>query len=252
MIYLVYDGTFEGFFTAVFDTYERKFTAVQIYKNTIPLPLLFAEKHEIYTDTVKAKRVITRLKEIAGKESIDLLWKCFLSEIEGIETAMLGAIRYAVQAGKDIFGDYGDPDVLVLRQTEKKISRERHRMTAFVRFQLGAHELYYSVIEPDFDVLPLIIKHFEGRYADQRWLIYDSRRKYGIYYDLQNVIFVQLETSENKSASGTTLELEEEETLYQLLWKDYFKSTNIKERKNIKLHLQHVPRRYWKYLTEKL
>ncbi|WP_317126561.1 DUF4130 domain-containing protein [Chryseobacterium nematophagum] len=25
----------------------------------------------------------------------------------------------------------------------------------------------------------------------------------------------------------------------------------IIERKNLKLHIQHVPRRYWKYLTEK-
>ncbi|TXD94923.1 DUF4130 domain-containing protein [Gillisia hiemivivida] len=25
----------------------------------------------------------------------------------------------------------------------------------------------------------------------------------------------------------------------------------MKSRKNMKLHLQHVPKRYWKYLTEK-
>ena len=34
--------------------------------------------------------------------------------------------------------------------------------------------------------------------------------------------------------------------------KNYFKSTNIVARKNTKLHTQHVPKRYWKYLTEKL
>ncbi|MGB1209996.1 MAG: DUF4130 domain-containing protein, partial [Lacinutrix venerupis] len=38
---------------------------------------------------------------------------------------------------------------------------------------------------------------------------------------------------------------------FQQLWKDYFKSTNIKSRKNMKLHIQHVPKRYWKYLSEK-
>ncbi len=27
------------------------------------------------------------------------------------------------------------------------------------------------------NVLPLIKKHFEKRYADQRWIIYDSQRK---------------------------------------------------------------------------
>ena len=35
------------------------------------------------------------------------------------------------------------------------------------------------------------------------------------------------------------------------MWKDYFDSTNIKERKNMKLHIRHVPKRYWKYLSEK-
>jgi len=38
---------------------------------------------------------------------------------------------------------------------------------------------------------------------------------------------------------------------YQKLWSEYFDHTNIKERKNTKLHTQHVPKRYWKYLTEK-
>lgn len=31
----------------------------------------------------------------------------------------------------------------------------------------------------------------------------------------------------------------------------HFKSTNITERKNTKLHVQHIPKRYWRYLTEK-
>ena len=58
-------------------------------------------------------------------------------------------------------------------------------MEAFVRFQLTKDGLYYCIIQPDYNVLPLISNHFEKRYADQRWLIYDSRRKYGIYYDLK-------------------------------------------------------------------
>ncbi|MNL65412.1 hypothetical protein D3C87_1897410 [compost metagenome] len=41
------------------------------------------------------------------------------------------------------------------------------------------------------------------------------------------------------------------EQMYTLLWQDYFKSTNILARKNMRLHVRHVPRRYWKYLSEK-
>src|SRR5690606_39662819 len=46
------------------------------------------------------------------------------------------------------------------------------------------------------------------------------------------------------SAAPLLTESEAEEK-FQQLWKQYFKSTNIVERKNDKLHLQHVPKRYW-------
>ncbi|MEG1200053.1 MAG: DUF4130 domain-containing protein [Algoriella sp.] len=38
--------------------------------------------------------------------------------------------------------------------------------------------------------------------------------------------------------------------MYQELWKSYFKSTTITERKNSKLQIQMMPKRFWKNLTE--
>jgi probable DNA metabolism protein len=112
--------------------------------------------------------------------------------------------------------------------------------------------LYYAVIAPDFNVLPLITEHFGNRYADQRWLIFDAQRQFGAYYDLSEVEFVDFIPNEHMSG-GLPLPdaLDETETKYSTLWNDYFRSTNIASRKNTKLHVQHVPKRYWKYLTEK-
>jgi probable DNA metabolism protein len=132
------------------------------------------------------------------------------------------------------------------------VHRERHRMKAFVRFQLTKDGIYYAAVDPDFNVLPLIIDHFKNRYADQRWLIYDLKRKYGIYYDLEKVETIMLEFNEsNNNGKDIAGSFDEKEDLYQQLWKDYFKSVNIASRKNMTLHIRHVPKRYWKYLTEK-
>lgn len=126
-------------------------------------------------------------------------------------------------------------------------------MKAFIRFQKWSDGTFFTAVTPDFNVLPLIIQHFKNRYADQKWIIYDSKRHFGIYYDLKNVekvsfdeIDFQYQNNENTPSIGS----DELQAKYEMLWKDYFKSTNIKERKNIKLHTQHVPKRYWKYLTE--
>jgi probable DNA metabolism protein len=122
-------------------------------------------------------------------------------------------------------------------------------MEAFVRFEKLQGEIFFDKVDPDFDVLPLIRKHFMGRYQDQKWLIYDLRRNYALFYDLNTCDFFIPETDFTHKVNHA---LHESEDIYQKLWQTYFQKTNIKERANTKLHIQHVPKRYWKYLTEKV
>jgi probable DNA metabolism protein len=130
-------------------------------------------------------------------------------------------------------------------------------MEAFVRFKKCQDGLFLSLVRPDFNVLPLIEWHFKARYQDQSWLIYDEKRNYGIYYDLQKVHQVEMNAYEVdvKLATGFSqsfsVELDEQEWLYDQLWKDYFRSVNIEARQNMKLHIQYVPKRYWRYMNEK-
>ena len=176
----------------------------------------------------------------------------FISERKDIENVLLRYIQYVINSNCAVENNYSHPDVLILQQTSRKVDREKHRMEAFVRFQCTKDKLYYALIQPDYNVLPLICKHFERRYADQRWLIYDSMRKIGLYYDLEKIeeVFMQFETDLNNKDQLAAI-YDENEELYQSLWQQYFQSVNIKARKNMKLHIQHMPKRYWKGLVEK-
>ncbi|HSJ68877.1 MAG TPA: TIGR03915 family putative DNA repair protein [Anditalea sp.] len=252
MTFLIYDGTFEGLLTVIYDVYALKISDPKITSNLHGANLLFSKEWRINSDEEKATRVSKKITKILGKEGLHTLWKATLTELPGTEDTVFGVVKYALQSNKNILGDFGHPDVLALQELLKKLGRERHRMTAFVRFELAQDSVYYATIEPDFDVLPLIADHFKKRYADQRWLIFDTKRNYGIFYDLHRVITVEVHQSEqNNSPSVMQLEWDETEKEFQNLWKNYFKSTNIASRKNSTLHLQHVPKRYWKYLIEK-
>jgi probable DNA metabolism protein len=83
-------------------------------------------------------------------------------------------------------------------------------------------------------------------------MIYDGRRGYGIFYDLHDVQFVEADFDEAVRSSSVSGVYADDEKVFQDLWRNYFNSTNIKSRKNNKLHLRHIPKRYWRYLTEKL
>lgn len=248
---VIYNGSFENFFTAVFEIYEYKIAEPAIQKSNASDISLFGA-HTVYENKEKAERVLKKLKEKITPHAATTLYKAFLSELPNIENILFGYIRYIIKSNNSVERNYSNSDVLFVNQTAKKVDREKHRMEAFIRFQKTKDELYYATIQPDFNVLPLIIKHFKNRYADQLWLIYDVRRKYGLYYDKEIVSEVSINFSENINDTNVLQTIyDEKEELYQSLWQTYFDNVNIKARKNMKLHIQHMPKRYWKYLTEK-
>jgi probable DNA metabolism protein len=249
---MVYDGTFQGWLTAVFNVYDYKFMHASICREQEAQANMFGNLHMVETDSVKSERVMKGLQERISRRAVMDVYRTFLSELPGIEDTLLRYVRHVFGSKKLVEHDYSHPDVLEVQQTSRKVHREKHRMEAFVRFQLTADNLYYAIIQPDFNVLPLISSHFEKRYADQRWLIYDCRRKYGLYYDLEQVATVQINFREDlRQGEQVSAVYDEKEPLYQSLWQQYFSSVNIAARKNTKLHVQHMPKRYWKYLVEK-
>ncbi len=164
-------------------------------------------------------------------------------------------IRKAIDSPRSIETNFGDPDVLRLAQIWKKVDGERVHLMQFVRFQKAADGTFFAAFEPQYNALPLTVHHFKDRFADQKWIIYDMKRRYGFYYDLQEVTTISFDDDSREShlITGMLDEslMDKDEKLFQQLWKTYFKAICIKERMNPRKHRQDMPVRYWKYLTEK-
>ncbi|HJP63695.1 MAG TPA: TIGR03915 family putative DNA repair protein [Mucilaginibacter sp.] len=252
MTTLVYDGTFEGLLTAIFEIYERKLQHIKLFKGEWRNTALFEDVVHVITDTGKYDRVLNGLKKKVSSNGIQQLYAAYLAETQTCDEIIVGYIRHAFDSPYNIEEDYGNRYVLRVSEIVHMVRRERHRMEAFVRFQKLKDDIFYAAVEPDYNVLPLLIKHFKNRYADQKWIIYDLKRKYGIYYDLHDVEYVELDFSTANHKGKQASVYFEDECLYQHLWKNYFNSSNISSRKNTRLHLRHIPKRYWKHLTEKI
>jgi len=248
-----YDNTFEGFLTCVFDCYSRKDFPVDICSKYGEQRYLYVESIYIETNPQKAERVWKGIqKNLSGKNK-QMLFYAYLSEELGIEMKIYRFLRRMFSGHLNLETDYGDPDVLYITQTSQKVKKEAMRMLQFVRFQRTKDGMYFCGIEPRYDVIPMIINHYQKRFADQRWLIYDLKRNYGIFYGKDKVEEVVLSKKQFNTYNGQVKEalLDEGEDFYQKLWRSYFKHINIEERKNLKLQRQHMPRRFWRYLPEK-
>jgi probable DNA metabolism protein len=252
MYTLVYDGTFEGLLTAVFEIYERKLLHVKLIKGERRTNALFEEVLQIITDEDRANRVLKGLRKKLSTAGVQKLYIAHMAEMEDEESAIIGFIRYVFDTDQNVEEDYGNKYVMRISEIIRMARREKHRMEAFVRFQKLKDETFYSAVEPDFNVLPLLIRHFKNRYADQKWIIYDIKRGYGLYYDLHDIQYISLDFSEVNNPANVITAFSHDESIYQHLWKNYFTSVNIVSRKNTRLHLRHIPKRYWKHLTEKI
>ena len=250
---LVYDGTFEGFLTVVFECYSRKLEPTNICPEKNLQELLFIGKEHIHTEISHSDRVWRGLQQKLSKELNQLPYSAFLSGEEGIEMALLNFIRKAFTSSIPIEGDFGDMDVLMVRKAARRVMQEAHRMLQFIRFQRTLDDIYFAPISPGYDVIAMTLNHLKERFADQLWLVYDLKRDYGFFYNLQTVEEVTLNEQSFNTINGVVPLnlLQEEETDYQTMWKGYCQNISIRERLNPKLQKQHMPKRYWKFLPEK-
>ena len=249
---LVYDGSFDGFLCVVFYVFEHKLKTVHIQNEFVNQDVLFYDNTIITTEQKKANRVWNGVLSKTNPNIRHQFYSAFLSEQQYIELLLLDYLIYIFSGVSTGHDDYTHPSVLQIAKIAKQVGREKHRMEAFVRFRLLKDDIYFASIEPDFNVIPLILKHFKNRYADQKWMIYDIKRRYGIFYDLNTAEIITIDFPKNFDFTKTSdAFFTEQEQEFQKLWQDYFKSVNIASRKNMKLHTQHVPKRYWKYLSEK-
>lgn len=250
---LIYDGSFDGFLSLIFECYARKSIPEAIYSEEQFQELIFTEKEPIATNPENAMRVWKAWQKKLSAKLKQLPYHAFLSTEKGMEMKLLHFAQIAFSSQGFVERNYGDPEILDIFKAAKRVNQEAMRMLQFVRFQKTRDGIYFSGVRPRYDVLPMTLKHFQDRFADQHWLVYDMKRDYGYFYNQKTIEEIILNDKAFNPQSGkvSMQKLEDEESYFQNIWYDYCKSINIRERLNLKLQKQHMPKRYWKFLTEK-
>ncbi|WP_332456789.1 TIGR03915 family putative DNA repair protein [Petrimonas sp.] len=253
MIIFTYDKTFDGLLSCVFFAYEQKKFPDFILSESDQKPLFVDEQYRIITEKEKSLRVWKALEKKLSKIAQNMMLSVWLSELPETEMLLFRYIRKNIDYPEGVEMNFGDDDVLRIKEIAQKVAKEAEQLRQFVRFQETADGIYFAPVSPRYDVLSLIVSHFQSRYAGQPWIIYDTNRNTGLYYDTRSVVevsFSQKDLSNLRLGVLDEEKLSSDETFFQQMWKEYFKSTTIKERINLKLQRQHMPRRYWRYLTE--
>jgi probable DNA metabolism protein len=134
-----------------------------------------------------------------------------------------------------------DPDVIRLRDLEKSVRRDIHKMRAFVRFVRvgdGESERFVAWFEPDHYIVERNADFFVRRFAGMRWTILTPYASAD--WDGERLTI---------GAGATKADAPSEDTSNDL-WRTYFSNIFNPARLKVKAMQAEMPKKYWRNLPE--
>lgn len=240
----VYDGSFDGLLTAVFYAYKEK-ESIKILKESDYELHLLDEMVSITTEMDKSDRVYKSLSAKLSFDTLSNVYHVYLSDLTDAETLIFDYIKLCFKYSDTINLAKNNDIIRTIDKYQRKVYGEAHLFKGLIRFKEITPLVFYAQIEPNHNILPLIMDHFKCRFSDQHFIIHDLKREYAIVYDLKEAYLHDLSIAEGEKFLSFT-----KEDAFESLFKSFYESITIKERQNEKQRRSYMPKRYWKHLVE--
>ncbi len=240
ILIFAYDGSFEGFLSAVFDSFAMKAMPADIVVFDDMEPSLL-KIHYVETDFEHAKRVENGIYKKLGGTVLNMVEKAFLFDGEGKETAILRLIHKAFSEGRSTGSKIGDEEVSRVYKMCVAVNNEAEHLRQFARFS-DSNGALISVIHPKHFVLPLIKSFFCARMKNEFFMIFDAEHGAALIHTPEKTAIIPVENLELPDCS--------EDRFYSGLWKNYYRHIAIASRYNPTCRRTHMPKRFWQYLPE--
>ena len=245
------EDSIDGILSAIYDGFVLKNKLPKPYDDCISIAIgenntydLFSEWIEITTDHNKASLTASTIMNRLGSNVYSSVYHsiCHFDADRG--TIVMGFLARAFQTGPRILNHLSDPYVMRIMELSRKCTNESHLFLEFVRFT-QTKETLYSRIEPKCNVLPFISPHFDDRFPNENWIIYDATHQLGSIHKAGGSWFL---------LSDPTLEINVNELRdadsFHHLWHIFFQTIAIKERDNARCQNTHLPKWYRKNMDE--
>lgn len=244
MITYIYDGSFEGFLTCIYDAFYAMNKPEDIVSIENYIENFLIEKVYIKTDIEKFQKVYEAIEMKISKDSLKRVFYAYLSELPGAEMIVLKYLQLGFKIGRGIDLNLANEHVLNMDNIYKKVGYERHRIVGLLRFKKLKEDILYAQVEPDHNIIALLAPHFKERLSSENFIIHDIKREIAIFYNKSEWVIKDIEVAD-------PFLVKDIEEGYEDLWRVYFNAISIKSKANIKLQKRNMPMRYWKHLTEK-
>jgi probable DNA metabolism protein len=238
----LYDGSFEGFMTCVYEHYYSQ-QAAGIYKKESYQMNMINPFTSVETSEEKFKKVYNGIQEKISPFSLGTVYQAFLAEEKNYEMDILNYLILGFKIGRQIDDVYVHDMVTPVRDAVKKLQNEKQLYLGILRFS-DKQGYLYAVFEPECNILSLLGNHFTDRMPEEKIIIFDRRRRQALFGQEKEWKIV------DEFEPPIYLQNSKDQEKWEEMWKTYFVHIGIKERKNRRCQMKFVPLKVRKHLTE--
>ena len=219
--------------TCIYDAWSEALKVghnqIGLKKEPIFQQTMFDEYIHVDGDPSKAEKVIRSIRRSISETAYMNIYYASLSADENALQAIYDFLRVGFAIGSTVVEQYTNPHVMNLLELRRQVSNEAHHFREFARFQSLENQVYVSHFEPRNDVIMLVGNHFANRMPSEHWMIIDDNRKTACVHVKDGENYLRYLTDDEFSVLQKTESYEDE---YTDMWKTFFHSISIEQRKN--------------------
>lgn len=246
------EDSIDGIFTGIYDAWASRYGHKNIQLSTDKSGefMLFMEYVTVIPDFDKSRKVSRTLISRLGTDFYETVCKCAMADQSCRKLSMDKAnaiyqaivMALALPEGPKVLEYLGEPCITCIFELCRQTGNEAHHLLEFLRFAELQSGILYAKMHPKNDVLPILATHFTNRLPLENFIIYDATHQTAAVH-CSSKDYIIVDASELNLDLTKEFSLEEE--TFQNLWKAFFDAIAIEARKNPKLQIQNIPKRFW-------
>lgn len=248
------EDTQNGILTAVYEAgisgYGHKYIRIApIREGETESFVLFAEYITVVTDPEHARIVLDKVQSGISRNAYEYVMYALASNDPEKANLVYQFVTYGFTIGRRVTDAMQIPCVKAIFALQRRVRNEAAWFREILRFQEVSVEpsVLLAVIEPDHRILTMIASHFADRLNPERFMIYDKGHCEVMIHVPEQPWYIRALTVQECAQLDVLLEQKEE---YVILWKTFFDSICIQERRNDSLQTNMAPKKYRTHMTE--
>lgn len=248
------EDTMDGILTAVFEAgisgYGHRYIRIEPQRpDTVTDRELFAEYIPVATEKIKAENVLLTVRQRISTEAYEYVLRVLASDSPERGTVIYQFVTYGFSLGPKVTKAMQLPCVQQMFSIVRRVKNETAQYNEFIRFQEVSRNpsLLLAVFEPVNRILSMITPHFADRLNPEWFIIYDKTHGEAAFHSPDGRWEIRVLNEEEQEGLEHLSEQRED---YVELWKTFFQSVTVEERRNSKLQRGHAPLHMRKHMTE--